>query len=110
MFDKGSSIIKDASKLAFDYVPVELINRETEMGLLEMLMRPVVDHGSSETAFVSGSVGSGKTATVKRSGVSLWAVVIGLLAVSIIAGAALLIRQVLKGDDEEDGKKADKKK
>ena len=52
----------------------------------------------------------GETATVKRSGVSLWAVVIGLLAVSIIAGAALLIRQVLKGDDEEDGKKADKKK
>ena len=66
MFDKGSSIIKDASKLTFDYVPVELINRETEMSLLEMLMRPVVDHGSSETAFVTGSVGSGKTATVKR--------------------------------------------
>ena len=66
MFDKGSSIIKDASKLTFDYVPVELINRETEMSLLEMLMRPVVDHGASETAFVTGSVGSGKTATVKR--------------------------------------------
>ncbi len=66
MFDKGSTIIKDASKLSFDYIPVDLINRDEEMGMLETMMRPVVEFGSSETAFVTGSVGSGKTATVKR--------------------------------------------
>ncbi len=66
MFDKASSVIKDASKLTFDYVPVDLINRETEMSMLEMLMRPVVENASSETAFVTGNVGAGKTATVKR--------------------------------------------
>ena len=66
MFDRGSTIIKDASKLTFDYVPVELINRDAEMETLEMIMRPVVDTAASETAFVAGNIGSGKTATVKR--------------------------------------------
>ena len=66
MFDRGSTIIKDASKLTFDYVPVELVNRDVEMETLEMIMRPVVDSAASETAFVTGNIGSGKTATVKR--------------------------------------------
>ena len=66
MFDRGSTIIKDASKLTFDYVPVELINRDAEMETLEMIMRPVVDTAASETAFIAGNIGSGKTATVKR--------------------------------------------
>lgn len=66
MFDRSSTIIKDASKLTFDYVPVELINRDAEMETLEMIMRPVVDTAASETAFVAGNIGSGKTATVKR--------------------------------------------
>lgn len=66
MFDRASTIIKDAAKLSFDYVPVELINRDAEMETLELLMRPIVDSGSSETAFVTGNVGSGKTVTVKR--------------------------------------------
>ncbi len=66
MFDKSSTIIKDATKLSFDYIPVDLINRDEEMGMLETMMRPVVEYGSSETAFVTGNVGSGKTATVKR--------------------------------------------
>ena len=66
MFDKSFTIIRDASKLSFDYVPVDLINRDTEMGMLETMMRPVVEYESSETAFVTGNVGSGKTATVKR--------------------------------------------
>ena len=57
MFDKGSVIIRDASKLAFDYVPVELINRDAEMEMLEMLMRPVAESGASDTAFITGSVG-----------------------------------------------------
>ncbi len=66
MFDRGSTIIKDASKLTFDYVPVELVNRDAEMETLEMIMRPVVDTAASETAFIAGNIGSGKTATVKR--------------------------------------------
>ena len=66
MFEKSSSIIKDATKLSFDYVPSELVGRDGEMSTLEMLMRPVVEYGSSESALVTGTVGSGKTATVKR--------------------------------------------
>lgn len=66
MFEKCSSIIKDATKLSFDYIPTELVGRDAEMSTLEMLMRPVVEFGTSETALVTGSVGSGKTATVKR--------------------------------------------
>jgi cell division control protein 6 len=36
------------------------------MSTLKMLFRPVFEEGRSETAFVTGSVGTGKTATVKR--------------------------------------------
>jgi len=66
MFDKRSVIIKDGSKLSFDYVPEKLVHREEHMSKLEMLFRPVFENGRSETAFLIGSVGTGKTATAKR--------------------------------------------
>ncbi len=65
-FDRASSIIKDASKLSFDYVPKTLVHRDTQMMELSMLFRTVVEDGMSETAFLTGNVGTGKTATAKR--------------------------------------------
>ncbi|MCL1983792.1 MAG: AAA family ATPase [Methanomassiliicoccaceae archaeon] len=67
MFDeKRSVIIKDGRKLSFDYVPDRLVHREEQMSTLRMLFRPVFEDGRCETAFLTGTVGTGKTATVKR--------------------------------------------
>ncbi|MFA7161898.1 MAG: hypothetical protein WC083_04930, partial [Candidatus Methanomethylophilaceae archaeon] len=63
---KASVVIKDSLKLSFEYVPKELVHREAQMDQLLMLFRPVIESGRSETAFLSGSVGTGKTATAKR--------------------------------------------
>ena len=59
-------IIKDGEKLSFDYIPKDLLHREEQMRRLSMLFRSVIDYGGSETAFLSGSVGTGKTVTAKR--------------------------------------------
>jgi cell division control protein 6 len=67
MFDERRSIvIRDGRKLSFDYVPDKLIHREEQMSTLRMLFRPIFEDGRSETAFITGTVGTGKTATVKR--------------------------------------------
>lgn len=66
MFDKSSSIIKDASKLDYNYVPKNLVNREGQMGELENLFRPLVEFDRSCNAFLMGSVGTGKTVTAKK--------------------------------------------
>jgi cell division control protein 6 len=61
-----SKIFKDVSKLSFDYVPEKLVHREKQMERLWMLFRPVLESGASQTAFLIGSVGTGKTALSKR--------------------------------------------
>ena len=66
MFEKSSAVIKDSKKLSFDYVPVRLVHREEQMRRLEMLFRPMVTDGVPCSAFLTGSVGTGKTATAKR--------------------------------------------
>lgn len=66
LFEKSSVIIKDGNKLSFDYVPDKVIHREGQMKSLAMLFRSVIDYGSSETAFLTGSVGTGKTVTAKK--------------------------------------------
>ena len=67
MFDERKSvIIRDGRKLSFDYVPEKLIHREEQISTLRMLFRPVFEDNRSETAFITGTVGTGKTATVKR--------------------------------------------
>lgn len=65
-FDKTSVIIRDGEKLSFDYVPDNIIHREEQMKRLAMLFRSVIDYGGSETAFLFGNVGTGKTVTAKR--------------------------------------------
>ena len=66
MFSRESVIIKDGKKLSFDYVPKTLVGRETQMNMLSLIFRSVIDDGRSETAYITGSVGTGKTSTVKR--------------------------------------------
>ena len=66
LFERSSVIIKDGEKLSFDYIPKDLLHREEQMRRLSMLFRSVIDYGGSETAFLSGNVGTGKTVTAKR--------------------------------------------
>ena len=55
MFERASTIIRDGSKLDFDYVPVNLIHRESQMASLETLFRPLAERGRPCTAFLTGS-------------------------------------------------------
>lgn len=66
MFEKASAIIRDGLVLDFAYIPKDLIHRELQMGRLETLFRPMALDGRSCTAFLSGSVGTGKTVTARR--------------------------------------------
>ncbi|MDR0887698.1 MAG: AAA family ATPase [Candidatus Methanoplasma sp.] len=66
MFDKRSTVIKDGTKLSFEYVPEKLVHREEQMHRLETLFQPMIRDGSPCTAFLTGSVGTGKTVTAKR--------------------------------------------
>ncbi len=66
MFERSSTIIKDGKKLSFDYVPERLVHREEQMQRLETLFRPMVMDGIPCSAFLTGSVGTGKTVTAKR--------------------------------------------
>jgi len=62
----GKSVFKDQRTLSFDYVPPKLVHRESQMRKLIMLFRPVVEEDSGQNAVLTGSVGTGKTATAKR--------------------------------------------
>jgi cell division control protein 6 len=62
----GKSVFKDQRTLSFDYVPQKLVHREAQMKKLIMLYRPVIESNFSQNVVLTGSVGTGKTATAKR--------------------------------------------
>lgn len=62
----GKSVFRDQRTLSFDFVPPTLVHREAQMKKLIMLYRPVVESNVSQNAVLTGSVGTGKTATAKR--------------------------------------------
>lgn len=64
------SVFRDESKLDFDYVPPELPNREEHLRRLIRIFRTVVENrvGASQSAVVTGRVGSGKTAMTRTFG------------------------------------------
>ena len=59
-------MFKDQRTLSFDYVPQKLVHREAQMKKLAMLYRPVLESNFAQNAVLTGSVGTGKTATAKR--------------------------------------------
>ncbi|OGS42181.1 MAG: hypothetical protein A3K67_01240 [Euryarchaeota archaeon RBG_16_62_10] len=62
----GKSVFRDQRTLSFDYVPQKLVHREAQMKRLIMIYKAVVDSNLSQNAVLTGSVGTGKTATAKR--------------------------------------------
>ena len=66
MFEKSSSIIRDATIFGYDYVPKNLINRDVQMKQLESIFRPLVEYDRPCNAFLMGPVGTGKTVTAKK--------------------------------------------
>lgn len=67
MFRKvSSSLVKDPRVLDFSYIPEELVHREGQMKLMSALFSPVLDGPLSQTAFLLGPVGTGKTCMAHR--------------------------------------------
>jgi archaeal cell division control protein 6 len=67
MFRKVSStLVKDPRVLDFSYVPDQLVHREGQMKMLSALFSPVLDGPLSQTAFLLGPVGTGKTCLANR--------------------------------------------
>jgi cell division control protein 6 len=62
----GPSLFKDQSKLSFDFVPDRLLHRERQMQRLHSLFRPLQESAIAGTAFLRGSVGTGKTHVSRR--------------------------------------------
>ena len=61
MFEKAATIIRDGSILDFAYIPKDLVHRELQMERLETLFRPMALDGRQCTAFLTGSVGTGRS-------------------------------------------------
>jgi cell division control protein 6 len=59
-------VIKDDAVFSFNYVPPSLPHREEQLGQLHSLFGQVVRGGIPQTAFITGPVGTGKTAMAKR--------------------------------------------
>ena len=66
MFEKSSTIVRDAAPLDYDYIPERLIGRDGQMEELELLFTPLATQGRACSAMISGSVGTGKTVTARR--------------------------------------------
>jgi cell division control protein 6 len=66
MFKKASTVIRNIDKLSFDYVPKKLVHRDMQRTRLETYFRPLAESGKPCYAFLTGNVGTGKTATAKR--------------------------------------------
>jgi len=67
MFESyGRSVFKNRQALSFDYVPPKVVHREPQLKRLATLFRPVIESNCSQSALLTGPVGTGKTVTAKR--------------------------------------------
>lgn len=67
MFPEGGpTVFKDMSKLSFEYLPERLVHREKQAKRLTTLFRRVIESNVTQNAFLTGSVGTGKTHLSKR--------------------------------------------
>jgi cell division control protein 6 len=62
---RGPSVLKDAGKLSFDWLPDDLPGREPELRSLAQLFRPLLQGATAQHALLTGPVGVGKTAVAK---------------------------------------------
>lgn len=67
---KACTVFRDETKLSVFYVPDNMPHRENEIKQLANIFRPLLEYpgGTSRIVFISGSVGTGKTAVAKRFG------------------------------------------
>ena len=72
-YSSRSSIFKCIQKLEFDYLPSQLPHREGYVNDLISFFRLVIDKPGvlSERILITGSSGTGKTASAKKAGTSL---------------------------------------
>lgn len=61
----GPTVFQDRAKLDFDWVPDRLLHRDNELAQLTSLFRGVAEGTSSQSAIITGGVGTGKTALSK---------------------------------------------
>jgi len=61
-----AGIFRERARLSFDFVPDRLLHRDRQMQRLQSLFRPLLDAAAPSTAFLHGSVGSGKTHLSRR--------------------------------------------
>ncbi len=59
-------VIADTEPFNFDFLPPELVMRDEEMSQFAKMMSAVISQNGSSTAIVTGFVGTGKSAMVKR--------------------------------------------
>lgn len=62
----GPTVFTDEEVFSFDYVPPELVERDDEQRWLAGLFKPALANDKAVTCRVTGRVGTGKTAIVKR--------------------------------------------
>ncbi len=63
--ERSESVFSDRSRLAFEYVPDELVHREKETQRLFSILSPLLENGG-RSAVLTGGVGTGKTSLAKR--------------------------------------------
>jgi len=66
----SSSVIKDLSKLDFDFVPEKLPHRTEQLRMLSQMFKPLLS-GMAQNAIIKGPVGTGKTVMTKKFCTSL---------------------------------------
>lgn len=61
----SSSVVKNPDKLDFDYVPEEIVHRDSQLRNLAQLFKPLLSN-VSQNAVIKGPVGTGKTVIAKK--------------------------------------------
>ena len=64
----AGKVLLDKSPLSYDWIPPNLIGRDTELGDMASIFSQIENHDTSCPAVILGPVGSGKTVLTQRFG------------------------------------------
>ena len=64
----AGKVLLDKSPLSYDWIPPNLIGRDTELGDMASIFSQIENHDTSCRAVIMGPVGSGKTVLTQRFG------------------------------------------